>query len=226
MVPALASLPMPVNHAGPLAMMGGMLNQVSTLLMLVGWPHRPVLRGIGRTRPRPAGASFQRADQRGLLAADEGAGALDQFDVEVEAATQDVLAQQAVLPGLRDGDVQPVHRQRVFGADIDDSVRGAGDVAADRHAFEQRVRIALQLVAVHVGARIALVGVADQVFPVAHGLAQIFELHAGREAGAATAAQPGRLELFVHLLGRRRRAAPCAATGSRRSRCIPRCRRG
>ena len=31
-----ASLPISVNHAGPLAMMGAMLYQVSTLLMLVG----------------------------------------------------------------------------------------------------------------------------------------------------------------------------------------------
>ena len=123
LVPALASLPISVNHAGPLAMIGGMLYQVSTLLMLVGLPHRPFCAGYGgRGRERP-GRAFQRADQRGLFAADEGAGALDQFDVEVEAAAQDVLAQQAVLPRLLDGDVEPVHRQRIFGAHIDDALR-------------------------------------------------------------------------------------------------------
>jgi len=41
LVPADAVLPMPVNHSAPLAMIGAMLNQVSTLLMLVGKPHRP-----------------------------------------------------------------------------------------------------------------------------------------------------------------------------------------
>ena len=79
---------------------------------------------------------------------------------------------------------------------------GTGDVAADRHAFQQRVRIALHLVAVHVGARIALIGVADQVLPVPDGLSEIFEFQAGREARAAAAAQPGQLELFVHCLRR------------------------
>ena len=175
LVPGLELLPISVNHAGPLATMGGMLYQVSTLLMLVGWPHRPFCAGIGRARARAAGASFQRADQCGFFAADECARALDQLDVEVEAAAQDILAEQAVVPGLRDGHVQPVDRQRVFGADIDDAMRGAGDVAADGHAFEQRMRVALDLVAVHVGARIALVGVADEVFPGAHCLAQILE---------------------------------------------------
>ena len=46
-----------------------------------------------------------------------------------------------------------MHRQRILGADVDDALGGAHHVAADDHAFEQRVRIALDLVAVHVGAR-------------------------------------------------------------------------
>ena len=128
------------------------------------------LRGIRRTRTRAAGLSFQRTDESGLFAANESAGSLDQFDVEVETAPHDVLAQDAVVPGLRDGQIEPMDRQRIFGADIDDPMGGTGDVAADRHAFQQRVGIALQLVAVHVGARIALIGVADQVLPIADGL--------------------------------------------------------
>ncbi len=36
LVPELLALPVSVNHAGPLAMIGAMLNQVSTLLILVG----------------------------------------------------------------------------------------------------------------------------------------------------------------------------------------------
>ena len=70
--------------------------------MLVGLPHRPFWAGERRARPRPAGAALERGDQGRLLAADEGAGALDQLDVEVEAAAQDVLAEDAVVPGLRE----------------------------------------------------------------------------------------------------------------------------
>ena len=146
--------------------------------------------------------SFQRTDERGLFAANERAGALDQFDVKVETAPHDVRAQNAVLPGLRDGQIEPMHRQRIFGADVNDPVRGTGDVAADRHAFQQRVRIAFQLVAVHVGAGIALIGVADQVLPVPDGLSEIFEFQSGREARPTAAAQPGQLELFIHCLRR------------------------
>ena len=64
------------------------------------------------------------------------------------------------------------------------------------------MRVALKLVAIHVGAGIAFVGVADEIFPGALCLAQIFELHAGREACTATAAELGLLYLRVHRLGR------------------------
>ncbi len=45
LVPALLGLPVSVNQAGPLTTMGAMLYQVSTLLMLVGLPKRPLCAG-------------------------------------------------------------------------------------------------------------------------------------------------------------------------------------
>src|SRR5271165_836829 len=55
LVPALLGLPVSLNQAGPLVTMGAMLYQVSTLLMLVGIPHRPFCAGNGgRGRGRPA----------------------------------------------------------------------------------------------------------------------------------------------------------------------------
>src|SRR6516162_5023100 len=57
-VPGLFALPVSVNHAGPLVMIGAMLYQVSTLLMLLGLPHRPFCAGKGgRGRGRPASPS-------------------------------------------------------------------------------------------------------------------------------------------------------------------------
>src|SRR6202140_5345545 len=47
LVPALFGLPVSVNHAGPRVTMGAMLYQVSTLLMLVGFPHNPFCAGKG-----------------------------------------------------------------------------------------------------------------------------------------------------------------------------------
>jgi hypothetical protein len=49
----------------------------------------------GRADARPARLAFQRFDQGGFLAADIGAGAEVDLDVEVEALAEDVFAQQA-----------------------------------------------------------------------------------------------------------------------------------
>ena len=85
--------------------------------------------------------------------------------------------------------MQAVHRQRILGADVNDALGGAHGIAADDHAFEQRVRIAFDLVAVHVRAGVAFVGVADQVFLVGFGLGEKVPFVAGQEPGAAAAAK-------------------------------------
>ena len=101
-VPELFGLPVSVNQAGPRVTMGAMLYQVSTLLMLVGFPHKPFLRRERRPRSRSPGFSFQRRDQRGLFAADKRSRALHQLDIELESATENVLAQQSVFARLFD----------------------------------------------------------------------------------------------------------------------------
>ena len=45
LVPALLGVPMEANQSPPRATMTGTLNQVSTLLMLVGRPHSPFSAG-------------------------------------------------------------------------------------------------------------------------------------------------------------------------------------
>ena len=47
----------------------------------------------------------------------------------VEAAVEDVLAQQAVVPGLGDGRLQVLDGERVLGADVDVGLGGADGVA-------------------------------------------------------------------------------------------------
>ena len=68
---------------------------------------------------------------------------------------------------LVDGLGQPFDRQRVFGADIDEADCRADGVAADRHAFDHQVGVAFEQAAVHESARVAFVGVADDVLLVA-----------------------------------------------------------
>ena len=91
---------------------------------------------------------------------------------------------------------------RVLGADVDVALVRADGVAADDHPLDDRVRVALEDGAVHERARVALVGVADEVLLVVLGLAGELPLDAGREPGAAAAAQARVGDLFDDPLGR------------------------
>ena len=72
--------------------------------------------------------------------------------------------------------------------------RRAGDDARDDHPFDDQMRRVAHDVAVLDRARLALVGVADDVLLAAGRVADRLPLHAGRKAGAAQAAQSARLE--------------------------------
>ena len=66
---------------------------------------------------------------------------------------------------------------RIFGADVDVALGRADRDAGDRHAFDQHEGIAFHDHAVGEGAAVALVGVADDVFPVGAGVSRtVFHL--------------------------------------------------
>ncbi len=161
-----------------------------------GLAPQALLRGERRAWMRAAGKAFKRGDEGCFFAADKGSCALHELDVEVEAAVEDVGAEEAVFAGLLDGAGEAAHGQRILGAHVDDAFGRAHDVGADDHAFKQRVRIAFDLVAVHVRAGVALVGIADDVFDVGLGLGEEVPLVAGEEACAAAATQTGSLDLL------------------------------
>ena len=77
-------------------------------------------------------------DQRRFLAADERARALLDRDLQVEAAVEDVVAEQAVRLRLGDRVLQPLDCQRVLGADVDVGLRRADRVGRDGHALRAR----------------------------------------------------------------------------------------
>ncbi len=147
------------------------------------------LGGERRTWTRASGVPFQRSNQRSLFSANKRSGTLHNFDIELEAAAKNVFAKHAVLAGLFDGSIQVVNSQRVFRANIDDSFSRAHHVSADDHALEQRVRIALDFVAIHVRAGIAFIGIADDVFLVGLGFGEKFPFIASQVASTAAAAQ-------------------------------------
>ncbi len=138
---------------------------------------------------RLAAAAFDGDHQGRFLAADKGARAQADVDVKVKAAAQDVLSQQAVGLGLRDRDLKAVDGNGVLGAHIDVALIGPDGIARDGHGLQHRVRVALQNGAVHEGARVALIGVADDVFGIRLAFRGQLPLDAGGEAAAAAPAQ-------------------------------------
>ena len=77
------------------------LISVSTLLIPVGLPNTPALHRERRLVPRLAALALERVEQRRLLAADVGAGAPPQLDVEREPLAHHVVAEEPVAAGLR-----------------------------------------------------------------------------------------------------------------------------
>ncbi len=153
---------------------------------------------LGARLPHPA---LDGGHQRRRLAAHERAGAAHDLDIEAVAGAQDVLAQQAVLAGRLDGQVQVLHRQRVLIAHVDKALMAADRVRGDDHALDDRVRISLHQGAIHERAGVTLIAVGDDVLDVALGLAGGLPLAARRVACAPAAAQAGLLDLGDHLVG-------------------------
>jgi len=149
------------------------------------------LRGIRRSRKRPAGLAFGAGDKGRFLAADERARAAYHVDLERKIAAHHACAQDSGGFRVFDGFLESLYGQGVFGADVHEAFGRAHGVRADYHALEQHVRVALDLVAVHVRARVALVGVTDYVLLVCLVLAHHLPFYAGGESRAAAAAQIG-----------------------------------
>ena len=78
--------------------MKGTAAKLSTLLMMVGLPNRPSMAGIGgleRTMPRLPSSDFQHG---GFFAADIGAGAAADLEVEGFVRALDIVAEPAWRP--------------------------------------------------------------------------------------------------------------------------------
>ena len=164
-------------------------------------PHVAALGGEGRTRHGPARLSLGARDQGRLFPADEGSRPGHDLDIEGEAGVEDALPEEAGDARLGDRLVEAVDRQRIFGTHVDHAFGRPHRISPEGHALDEHMRIRLDLVAVHIGAGVALVRVADDR-PVRRALgAHDLPLLISREARAPAAAQLGFLELFDHDFG-------------------------
>ena len=130
-------------------------------------------------------------EQGGFFAADEGAGAEGDLDVEIKVGAHDVLAEQTIFSRLLDGVFEAVDGEWIFGADVDAPFVCADGIAADGHGFEHGMWVAFEDGAVHERAWVPFVGVADDIFHVGVIAGSDLPFLPGWEAGAAAAAQSG-----------------------------------
>ena len=109
---------------------------------------------IGRERrlePRHALLAFEAFEQRRLLAADIGAGAVVHDDVEVEAVDV-VLADELGVIGLLHGGFEALALADEFAADVDVAGVRRHGAAGDQAALDQKMRIVPHDLAVLAGA--------------------------------------------------------------------------
>ncbi len=92
------------------------------------------------------------------------------------------------------------HGQGIFLADVDVSLVGADGIGPQGQSFQDRVGIALQETAVHVGAGVTLVGVDDHVLGIVGGVARALPFAAGGESAATAASQIGLLDFVEDFL--------------------------
>ena len=158
----------------------------------------------GRAASSAAAAlALERLEQRGLLAADVGAGTAVQHDRHTA---------EQVLPAaeLLERRAEHLVRAVVLAAQVDEDVMRLVRVGGDQAALEEAERDALHDLAILERARLGLVRVDDEVVRLRQRLRLGDEapLATGRESCAAAAAEVAGHQLLDHLV-RRQRAGTC-----------------
>ena len=169
-----------------------------------------------RLHPRHPLLALERLEHRGFFAADVGARAV--MDIEVERPAVDVVpADQFRLIGLFDRGLKALALLDVFAAEIDVGGLGAHREGGDQRAFDQHMRIVAQDLPILAGAGLGFVGVDDEIVrPLrVDGLRHERPFEPGREARPAAAAQARGLHFrndpVAALVDQRLRAVPVAA---------------
>ena len=113
-----------------------MLAKVSTLLISVGQPHRPLSAGNGgRGRGWPRRPSIEAMSA--VSSPQTNAPAPMRIStLKLKVRLEEAVAQQAVLFRLLDGDLEPADGQRVLRPDVEVTLAGADRVAGDGHALD------------------------------------------------------------------------------------------
>ena len=174
----------------------------------IGWERR--------FEPRLALFALEAFQERRLLAADVGAGAVVHDDIEGKTVDV-VLADEIGLVGLVHRGLQAVAFAHEFAADVDEAGVCPHGESGDETALDEEMRIVPHDLAILAGAGLGLIGVDDEIArpPVGRLLGHERPFQPGRKSRPAPAAQAGGLHLVddpvAALVDDRFRAVPGAA---------------
>src|SRR5437588_1881408 len=157
-------------------------------------------RGEGRLEPRLAAPALEGVDERGLLAADVGAGAAVDDDVATEVGAEDALADIALGARLLDAALEQQPLVVILPADVEEGVLHLERIGGDEDPLDQLMGVLVDEVAVLEAAGLGLVGV-DAEVAGEHVAGEERPLRPGGEAGPSAAPQPAELHLLDDLVG-------------------------
>ena len=147
----------------------------------------------GRLDAGDAALAFERLHEGGLFADLVGSGAGLGDDVEVDAAAEDVFAEEALGVGVGYGLLHDLEEVAVFAAQIDEAELGADGEAGDHGAFDDGVGVFEEDDVVFAGAGFGFVAVDQDVLGFFGVLGDEGPLHARGESGSAATAHAGGL---------------------------------
>ena len=113
-----------------------------------------------------------------------------------------MISEKAHLLCLSDGDLQVLHSQRVFRADIDITALRSDRIGCDEHSFENEMGVSFKHAPIHEGAGVPFVRITDEILDVARGAAGETPFPSCRKPGSSPAPQSRFLNLIDHLLRR------------------------
>ena len=151
---------------------------------------------IRRLDARIRALAFQRFDQTGLFAANVGAGAAVHVDLAIKAGTKDVLAQETFGPGLGDGFLDDLRRERELLTNVNVGQLGVHREAGDGHALNELMRVLMQDVAILERAGLRFVGVADEIDGLGIRRRDKTPLHTRRESCTPATAKTAGFDLI------------------------------
>ncbi len=106
------------------------------------------------------------------------------MNIEPEFRAENGFTEQAKLFRFGDSSGHVFHSQRIFHTHIDVAFRGSDRIGPDDHAFNDTVRVAFQKTPVHVGSRVSLVCVADDILHIRVDIVADFPFFSGQETGS------------------------------------------